>query len=127
MAVLDSIRQLAATFADMLQTRLALASVEVEEELQRFSSMLLWSLAALFCACFATMLAALLLIAVFWETHRVALISVLILFFAASAGGIAFWVRQQLSQRPRFLSATLGELDKDVQGLQVPTASAKPE
>ncbi|MBC3935108.1 phage holin family protein [Undibacterium rugosum] len=127
MAVLDSIRQLTATFADMLQTRLALASVEVEEELQRFSSMLLWSLAALFCACFATMLAALLLIAVFWETHRVALISGMILFFVTGAVGIALRVRQQLSQRPRFLSATLGELDKDVQGLQVPTSATTQE
>jgi uncharacterized membrane protein YqjE len=46
MALLDSVGRLAASMTDILQTRLALASLEIEEELQRFLQLLLWSLAA---------------------------------------------------------------------------------
>src|SRR5450830_779062 len=52
MAILDSVGQLLATSLSIVHTRLELASVEIEEELGRFFSLLLWSLVALFCACF---------------------------------------------------------------------------
>lgn len=113
MAILDSVRHLGATVAGILHTRLELAAVEIEEELHRFSSLLLWSLTALFCACCAVVLLVVFLIAVFWDSYRLTLISVLIAAFGLSAAGIAWWVRKQFSLKPGLLSHSLQELEKD--------------
>jgi len=118
MAILDSVGKLIASFSGIVHTRLELAAVEIEEELSRFSSILLWSLTALFCACCAVVLLVVLLIAVFWDTHRIELISVLIALFAVAAGGITWWIRKQLDAKPRLLSLTLSELEKDGQALR---------
>jgi len=117
MAILDSLGQLAATFIGIVHTGLELASVEIEEELGRFFSLLLWSLVALFCACFALVLLAVLLIAVFWESHRIIVVSGMISFFAAAALGLGFWLRAQFVRKPRLLSFTLSELSKDASAL----------
>jgi len=117
MAILDSVGKLIATFSGIVHTRLELVAVEIEEELSRFSSILLWSLTALFCACCAVVLIVVLLIAVFWDTHRIELISGLIALFAVTAAGITWWIHQQLQAKPRLLSLTLSELEKDGQAL----------
>ncbi len=118
MALLDSVGRLAASMTDILQTRLALASLEIEEELQRFLQLLLWSLAAFFCACFAVVLLAVLLIALFWDHYRLPLIGGLITAF----GGASYWmfahIRHQLASKPRLLQATLDELEKDAAHLR---------
>ncbi len=118
MAILDSVGKLIANFSGIVHTRLELVAVEIEEELSRFSSILLWSLTALFCACCAVVLIVVLLIAVFWDTHRIELISGLIAVFAVAAAGITWWIHQQLQVKPRLLSLTLSELEKDGQALR---------
>ena len=107
-----------ATAGGMLHTRLELVAVEVEEELDRFSSILLRSLAVLFCICSAIVLLVILLLAIFWDTHRIELICSLILLFGCAAGLLAWSVRQQIRARPRLLSQTLAELEKDIAGLR---------
>ena len=118
MALLDSLSRLAASMTGILQTRLALASLEIEEELQRFLQMMLWSLAAFFCACFAVVLLAVLLIALFWDHYRVPVISALITIFGLSAYWIFGRVQDQLANKPRLLQATLEELEKDAAHLR---------
>ena len=125
MAILNSLGQLLATSLSIVHTRLELASVEIEEELGRFFSLLLWSLVALFCACFGLVLLAVLLIAVFWDSHRIAVVASLITFFFASSIGLGFWLRDQFGKKPRLFAFTLAELQQDCAALRGTTTSSE--
>ncbi|MFZ6847026.1 phage holin family protein [Undibacterium sp. RuRC25W] len=127
MAILDSVGQLLATSLSIVHTRLELASVEIEEELGRFFSLLLWSLVALFCACFALVLLAVLLIAVFWDNHRIVVVASMISTLFAVALGLGIWLRSQFSKKPRLLASTLAELHQDSVALRGQSVASKEE
>jgi uncharacterized membrane protein YqjE len=115
--LLHSLTQVLATLVTMAQTRLELLTTEVQEEVQRAASLLLWAFVALFTAGIGLFLAALVLIFAFWDTHRV-LVSVLVtLLFFGTAVFAALQLRKQLRTRPRLLDATLTELARDRQHL----------
>lgn len=113
----DNLKRMAGTVLAMAQTRAELLSVEVEEEVQRLFGYLVLSLVALFCFGIAALLAIVLIIILFWDTHRVAVVAGLMGFFAILAIGISLWVRNCYRQKPRFLAATMNELSKDIQAL----------
>ncbi|MFZ6770727.1 phage holin family protein [Undibacterium sp. Di26W] len=113
MAITDSLAQLASTLISSVHTRLELASVELEEELNRFSSSLLWSLAAMFFAGLAILVAILTLIALFWDSYRYTVLLSLLGLFSLLAIGIFLRVRSAMRNKPAFLSYTLAELKKD--------------
>ena len=71
MSISASINRIVSTFVAILQTRLELVTVELEEELIRFATYFVYTLIALFCAGVAISLGILLIIAVFWDEHRV--------------------------------------------------------
>ncbi|MBS1169583.1 MAG: hypothetical protein H6R01_501 [Burkholderiaceae bacterium] len=102
----------------VLHTRAELLAVEVEEEVLRLFSYLMLSLVALVCFGVAALLLILLVIVAFWDTYRLAAIVVLTGAFGAVAVGIGLYVRNALRTKPRFLSATLSELEKDVDMLR---------
>ncbi len=118
MAIVDSVGRLAATLLGILHTRLGLISVEVEEELTRFSSYLLWSLVALFSAGLAVLLSVLLIVAHFWDTYRVLTLFSLIFLFSAITLIVVWRLRQALRIKPRLLAYTLEELRKDTISLR---------
>lgn len=117
MAITDSIARLASTIITSIHTRLELISVELEEELARFSTYLLWSLVALACAGIAVLLLILLVVAVFWDTHRFLVLGLLIGLFASTAIGLAYWLRSAIRQKPRLLAHSLAELRRDSDSL----------
>jgi uncharacterized membrane protein YqjE len=59
-----------------------------------------------------------LLIAVFWDTHRVAVISALAGAFLAGAIGLAIGARKLTQGRSRLFSASLDELARDREHLR---------
>ena len=124
MAITDSLGKLGATLASIAHTRLELASVELEEELHRFSSTLLWSLTALFFACMAIILAVALVVVLFWDTYRIPVIAGLAGVFAIAAVIVSTKVRTTLQNKPRLLSSTLAELQKDGAALRGETPVA---
>ncbi|MES2105796.1 MAG: phage holin family protein [Pseudomonadota bacterium] len=127
MAILDSIARLATTLLDILQTRLELVSVEVEEELARYATYLVLVLIALFCAGIAVLLCLLLVIALFWDSsYRLAVLFALIALFAGSSIGLGLWLRQALRSKPRLFAHTLAELGKDKSALQAGSPAAQP-
>jgi uncharacterized membrane protein YqjE len=115
--MLKMIKRMAGTLLAMLQTRAELLAVEVEEEVQRLFGYLMLSLVALFCFGIAVLLAILLIIILFWDTNRVAVVACLMGFFAITAICLVLWLRNSCQKKPRFLSATLNELSKDVEAL----------
>lgn len=114
MSIADTAGRLAATLLSMVQTRLELASVEMEEQSRRYLGFLLMSLLALFLFGIAIVLAALFVIILFWDTHRIA--AVLGMAAACALGAIALGlkVRAGFAAQPALLSATMAELRKDI-------------
>lgn len=118
MAILDSLARLAASLLETLHTRLELISVEVEEEMARYSSYLLWIVVALFCAGIAVLLAILLVVVIFWDSHREAVLLTLIGLFAGVALYLGWWLRESMRNKPRLLGHTLDELKRDTSTLR---------
>jgi uncharacterized membrane protein YqjE len=114
----NSVKAMAASLLAIAHTRLELFSVELEEEWMRVSSILTWSLIALFCAGIGIVFATLFLVIALWGTHPLLALSVpavLFLLFAALA-----WraVSAKVRAKPRLFSASLAELAKDRERLK---------
>ena len=108
-----SVAQLLATAVGIAQTRLELLSTELQEEVHRVAEIMLWAAVALLAAGVGLFLSALLVIFVFWDTHRVvASIAVTSVFFAiAATAGLV--LRAKVRSKPPLLDATLAELKHD--------------
>lgn len=117
MAIVESVSRLAGTLIGLLQTRLELATVELEEETLRFFSYLLFALAAMFCIGMAILLGALLIVAVFWDTYRIAVLALLLAAFGVTGILIGLGIRNNYRNKPKMLSHTLSELGKDIERL----------
>ena len=118
MTIVHHVAQVAATLAAMAQTRLALAAVEMEEESLRFLSYLALAMLALLCLFVGLVLLVFLVIVVFWDTHRIAAIAITAAVFIVAALATLLGVRASFRSKPKLLSFTLAELNKDLDQLQ---------
>jgi uncharacterized membrane protein YqjE len=108
-----SIANLVATVIAVAQTRLELLTTDLQEEMHRVAEILVWTLVALLAALIGLFLAALAIIFVFWDTHRLlAAVLVTSAFFLIALGAIVA-LRVKIRSKPRMLDATLAELAKD--------------
>ncbi len=114
----DSLRAMLATLVALTHTRLELLSVELEQEADRLSGTLLWAILGIFCAGLAVLMIALTIVIAFWDGHRLLAAALVALLFASLAIAASLVVRHRLRTRPRFLSATIGELERDAQALE---------
>jgi uncharacterized membrane protein YqjE len=108
-----SIANLLATAIGIAQTRLELLSTELQEEVHRAAEILVWTVVALLAAMIGLFMLGLVIIFIFWDTHRiVASISVMgaLVLIALTAVLI---LRAKIRSRPRLFDATLTELAKD--------------
>jgi uncharacterized membrane protein YqjE len=106
----------------MASTRLELAAVEFQEDARRLLGHLAWTLLAVFLAAGALLLAALFVIALFWDTYRLQAVGGMAVLFGALAGIILMKVRAGVNAEAPLLSATLAELRNDVDYLRHATA-----
>jgi len=113
LGMFDSLKQLLGTLAGIAQTRIELLGTEVEEQVARLSSMLLWTIVSLFLAFTAAVLVAVAVLVVFWDTNRILAAVLLAAGFALLA--LISWlrVRAVARGRPHLFQATLEELAKD--------------
>ena len=121
MVLAESMARLAATLLAILQNRVELAATEVEEASLHYFSSLMLSLAAMFCLGMAIGLGVLLVLVLYWESHRVVILSVLMTLFAFAGGMMLLLVRAQLQHKPKLLAHTMTELSRDRELLQPPT------
>ncbi|HYD62866.1 MAG TPA: phage holin family protein [Noviherbaspirillum sp.] len=118
MMIAESASRLAATLLAVVQNRVELASTELEEESLRYFSCLMLSLAAMFCMGIAVVLGVLLAVILYWETHRIAALAVLMILFGGAGTVFALRVRRQYQSKPRLLGHTMTELARDAELLQ---------
>lgn len=115
--LLESLTTLAATLVTIVQTRLELLSADLEENREHLMSLLVLTLTALFCLAVGVVLATILLVVAFWDTHRLLVLGLFAGFFLAV--GIAAWMfaMHKARTKPRVFAASLSELFKDRQQL----------
>jgi uncharacterized membrane protein YqjE len=113
----ESLRALIATLVAMAQTRVELFGTEIEEELHRVVALVLGAVVVVAFASLALLFSALVVIAAFWDTHRVAAVVAVAAGFIILAILSYFTVRERTRRRSRLLSATLGELEHDLRQL----------
>lgn len=121
MGFTDSVARLLATFIAVIQTRAELATVEIEEEALRYFTYLMMALAAMFFAGVAILLAILLIVAIYWDEHRIGVLLTLIALFVVASAAIGIKLRDRYRRKPSLLGHTLVELSRDVEALKTPT------
>lgn len=113
--LLDSLRALLATLVEIAHTRVELFGTEIEEEVRRVVALLLGGLAVLTLASLALLFSGLVVIAAYWDTHRLAAtVGVAIGFFVLTAAAYLA-VRARTRRRSRLLASTLDELERDLE------------
>lgn len=115
--LLDSLTSLAGTLVAIAHTRLDLLSADLEEERAHLFSLLVLTLAALLCLGIGVVLATILLVVAFWDTHRLLVLGTLAGLFLVV--GIVVWAfaLHKARTKPRLFAASLSELFKDRQQL----------
>jgi len=113
LGIFDSLRQLLGTLAAIAQTRIELLGTEVEEQIARLISLLLWTIVSLFLAFTTVVLAAVAVLVAFWDTNRVLVAVLLAAGFAMLALISWFQVRAAVRDRPHLFQSTLTELARD--------------
>ncbi|MGA0609021.1 phage holin family protein [Caldimonas sp. KR1-144] len=111
--LLASLRRLSATLVEMAQVRLELIGTELEQEKLRLAAALMWAGVAAVLLGVGTLLVALLVVLLFWDSHRIAALAVLAL---ASLGGavLAWRAARSRWQAPRgAFAASVDELARD--------------
>ena len=111
----DSLRALLGTLAAMAQTRVELLGTELEEEIHRIVVMLLGAMAVLALCSLALLFGAVLVVTVFWDTHRNAAVAGVGIAFLALAAITGMVLRSNVRRRSRLLAATVVELERDRQ------------
>jgi uncharacterized membrane protein YqjE len=112
------LRRLFATLLQVVRLRFELVSVELDEQVAYAANVLIWILVALFCASLGAMFLALTIIVIFWDQHRVLAATGVTAVFALLAIVATRVVHARLQQRPRFLAATMAELQRDARVLK---------
>jgi uncharacterized membrane protein YqjE len=115
--LLGSVTTMATTLVAIAHTRLDLLSTDLEEDRQHLLSLLLLALTALFCLGIGIVITTILLVAAFWETHRMLMLGLLAGSFLVAGGGIFAFALHKAKSKPRLFAASLLELFKDRQHL----------
>jgi uncharacterized membrane protein YqjE len=118
MGFLAAAGRISATLVAMVGTRLELAALEFQDDARRLLGHLAWTLLAVFLAAGALLLAALFVIALFWDTYRLQAVGGMAVLFGALAAIIVLKVRASMNAEAPLLSATLAELRNDIDYLR---------
>ncbi len=106
----------------MVRTRLEIISLELEEQREWMQRLVIFALTGLFCLSMGLFMATLFVVALFWESHPIAVLG----GFSALYLGVGTWAiltfRNQANSRPRLFSAASKELAEDEAALATPLA-----
>ena len=123
-----SLRSFWSVLVAILYTRLDLVTAELEDEVARGIKMLLAAVICVFAFLVAFFIATFFFIAVYWDTdYRPTVILITLGVYLVVGIGSGLALRNMIVTRPRFLSQTIAELRRDVDGLTKAIASKKDE
>ncbi len=116
--ILPALKRMLATLAALLHTRLELFTTEIEEEIQRAASILMWGLVALFFGSLTVLMLAVTVLVVFWDDYRILAASLITATFLLLTVVFALLARARLKAKPRFMGASIDELKRDRESLE---------
>jgi len=102
-----------ATLLEILQTRVEIVANEFEEERIRLRELVVFGILTLFFVSVGLTLATLFVVALFWDTHRLAVLGGVALLYLGLGGLAAILLYRRLKSRSRLFSTTLSEFEKD--------------
>lgn len=111
--MLESLTTLAATLVAIAHTRLDMLSTDLEEDRLHLLSLLAMALLALFSLGVGLLLATLLLVVAFWDTHRLLMLGSLAGFFLLAGMAACGYAVYEVKTKPKIFAASLLELLKD--------------
>ena len=115
--LLTSLTDLTTTLVAIAHTRLELLCVELEQEREHIFSLLVMTLAALFCLGVGMVLVVIMVVIAYWDTHRILALGTIAGLFLAAGIVVCVCVMHKLKNKPGLLAASLSELSKDRQQL----------
>lgn len=110
--LIESAKRLVATCISIVSTRLELLGNELHEERLRLTRMLVLLLCALLFFGMGLLLCVALVVALFWDEHRLAVLGILGLGFLAG-GSLMLLLYARTQKRSNLFAASLAELAKD--------------
>jgi uncharacterized membrane protein YqjE len=116
--LLDSLSTFGGSLLAIAQTRLQLLSTELEEDRQHLFVLIILALVTLFCVGVGVVLATILLVLAFWDSHRLLVLGIVAGVYLC-AGALACTIAlRKLRRKPRLLAQSLAELAKDREQLR---------
>jgi uncharacterized membrane protein YqjE len=127
-ALFESLRSFWSVLIAILYTRLDLVTAELEDEAIRGIKLIAAGLVSLLCLGTAFFFAMFFLLALFWDTeYRLWVLGGIFGIYFAVGIGLLLVARRMILSRPKFLSQTLAELRRDVEGLRRAAATKQDE
>ena len=111
--LLNSVRELADNLVGSVQDRLALFSVEFQEEKFRLIQTVIWICAAAFTGMMAIIFASLTLVYLFWDSARIAILVGFAAMYAGALVAVIIAFRRFLARQPQPFEGTLREIRED--------------
>lgn len=111
--ILASARNFVATLVDIIATRVEIVANELEEERLRLGSMAAWAACTFLFAALALIFFSMLVVAVFWDDHRIAATACVGIFYVLLAALSAAQFRSRLERKSKLFTTTIEELRKD--------------
>ena len=108
-----SLRRFGTTLVSLAHTRLKLAGTELEEQVAHAASIVVWVVVTLVLGSLALIMAVILLLVAFWDSHPLLAAGGITAALALATLGAWLALRHRLRTRPKFLAATLLELERD--------------
>lgn len=108
-----SLRGVASTVFAILHSRAELLTLELERERLRITRLVLLCAAALFFLMLGALTATLLIIAFFWDSHRLLTMGLLATLYVCLGIAAAVFARREAARRRRPFASTVAELKKD--------------
>lgn len=114
----ESLKTLSASLIGIIHTRLELLSTDIAEERAHLTTLVVMGLIALFCLGVGVLLLILLIVVVFWDSHRLLALGGVAGAFLAAGAGLVGLAMHKARTRPRLFAASLAELSKDRQHIE---------
>ena len=118
-SVIESARRVGITVLNIVETRLSLFSTDLRDAAQLVIWSILWGVIGVFFLGLGLLLIALLIVAYYWDTHRLAALGISGGFFLATSLLIVTMIIRSARQHRHPFAATIGELAKDRHHLEV--------
>ena len=111
--IIDSLKRMLATVAELLHTRVELFTTELEEEMHRVAVLLLWAVIAIFFGGLFVLMLSLTIVIAFWDGYRLLAAGLMTLVFFGVVLTAVLTLRAKIRSHPRLLAESLGELRRD--------------